>query len=65
MTYSLLPILPVVDDVLFNFAQSDEFWANLAIAFGTSYDVVETEPNDTFFCIGYIDFFSRFRMLPF
>ncbi|MFN6273166.1 MAG: choice-of-anchor Q domain-containing protein, partial [Microcystis sp.] len=41
MTYSLLPILPVVDDVLFNFAQSDEFWANLAIAFGTSYDVVK------------------------
>ncbi len=41
MTSSLLPILPVVDDVLFNFAQSDDFWANLAIAFGTSYDVVK------------------------
>jgi Ca2+-binding RTX toxin-like protein len=41
MTSSLLPILPVVDDVLFNFAQSDGFWANLAIAFGTSYDVVK------------------------
>jgi len=41
MTSTLLPILPVVDDVLFNFAQSDGFWANLAIAFGTSYDVVK------------------------
>jgi len=41
MTSSLLPILPVVDDVLFNFAQSDGFWANLAIAFGASYDVVK------------------------
>jgi len=41
MTSSLLPILPVVDDVLFDFAQSDGFWANLAIAFGTSYDVVK------------------------
>ena len=41
MTSSLLPILPAVDDVLFNFAQSDDFWANLAIAFGTSYDVVK------------------------
>jgi Ca2+-binding RTX toxin-like protein len=41
MTTPLLPILPVVDDVLFNFAQSDGFWANLAIAFGTSYDVVK------------------------
>ncbi|GAL94788.1 Calx-beta domain-containing protein [Microcystis aeruginosa] len=41
MTSSLLPILPAVDDVLFNFAQSDGFWANLAIAFGTSYDVVK------------------------
>ncbi|GCL48199.1 hypothetical protein [Microcystis aeruginosa] len=41
MTYSLLPILPVVDDVLFNFAQSDGFWANLETAFGTSYDVVK------------------------
>ena len=41
MTSSLLPILPVVDDVLFNFAQSDGFWANLVTAFGTSYDVVK------------------------
>ncbi|AVQ71321.1 hemolysin [Microcystis sp. MC19] len=41
MTSSLLPILPAVYDVLFNFAQSDGFWANLAIAFGTSYDVVK------------------------
>ena len=41
MTSSLLPILPAVDDVLFDFAQSDEFWANFAIAFGTSYDVVK------------------------
>ncbi|QGZ90469.1 Calx-beta domain-containing protein [Microcystis aeruginosa] len=41
MTSSLLPILPAVDDILFNFAQSDDFWANLAIAFGTSYDVVK------------------------
>jgi Ca2+-binding RTX toxin-like protein len=41
MTSSLLPILPAVDDVLFDFAQSDGFWANLAIAFGTSYDVVK------------------------
>ncbi|MFO0148115.1 MAG: hypothetical protein ACK525_04220, partial [Microcystis sp.] len=41
MTSSLLPILPVVDDVLFDFAQSDGFWANLAIAFGASYDVVK------------------------
>jgi uncharacterized repeat protein (TIGR01451 family) len=41
MTFSLLPILPVVDDILFDFAQSDDFWANLATAFGTSYDVVK------------------------
>ncbi|EPF17267.1 beta strand repeat-containing protein [Microcystis aeruginosa] len=41
MTLSLLSIIPVVDDVLFDFAQSDGFWANLAIAFGTSYDVVK------------------------
>ncbi|MFN9671124.1 MAG: endo-1,3-1,4-beta-glycanase ExsH, partial [Microcystis sp.] len=41
MTSSLLPILPAVDDVLFNFAQSDGFWANLETAFGTSYDVVK------------------------
>ncbi|REJ50440.1 MAG: calcium-binding protein [Microcystis flos-aquae DF17] len=41
MTLSLLSILPAVDDVLFDFAQSDGFWANLAIAFGTSYDVVK------------------------
>ena len=36
-----MPILPAVDDVLFNFAQSDGFWANLETAFGTSYDVVK------------------------
>ncbi|MFB2808016.1 hypothetical protein, partial [Microcystis sp. BLCC-F209] len=41
MTSTLLPILPVVDDVLFDFAQSDGFWANLETAFGTSYDVVK------------------------
>jgi hypothetical protein len=41
MTSTLLPILPAVDDVLFNFAQSDDFWANLETAFGTSYDVVK------------------------
>ncbi len=41
MTLSLLSIIPVVDDVLFNFAQSDGFWANLGTAFGTSYDVVK------------------------
>ena len=41
MTSSLLPIIPAVDDILFNFAQSDDFWANLATAFGTSYDVVK------------------------
>jgi Ca2+-binding RTX toxin-like protein len=36
-----LSILPAVDDVLFDFAQSDGFWANLETAFGTSYDVVK------------------------
>ena len=41
MTSSLLPILPAVYDVLFNFSQSDGFWANLETAFGTSYDVVK------------------------
>ncbi|ARI82064.1 Calx-beta domain-containing protein [Microcystis aeruginosa] len=41
MTSTLLAIIPVVDDVLFNFAQSDGFWANLETAFGTSYDVVK------------------------
>ena len=41
MTSSLLPIIPAVDDILFNFAQSDDFYANLATAFGTSYDVVK------------------------
>jgi hypothetical protein len=34
MTSSLLPIIPAVDDILFNFAQYDGFWANLAIAVG-------------------------------
>nr|NCR11106.1 hypothetical protein [Microcystis aeruginosa LG13-11] len=41
MTSSLLPIFPAVDDILFNFAQSDGFWANLETAFGTNYDVVK------------------------
>ena len=41
MTLSLLSIIPAVYDVLFNFAQSDGFWANLGTAFGTSYDVVK------------------------
>ncbi|WNF12856.1 bluetail domain-containing putative surface protein [Microcystis aeruginosa] len=41
MTSTLLPILPAVDDVLFYFAQSDDFWANLETAFGASYDVVK------------------------
>ncbi|GBL12686.1 hypothetical protein MSj_04206 [Microcystis aeruginosa Sj] len=41
MTLSLLSIIPAVYDVLFNFAQSDDFWANLETAFGTSYDVVK------------------------
>ncbi|WP_272481070.1 Calx-beta domain-containing protein, partial [Microcystis aeruginosa] len=41
MTSSLLPLLPAVDDILFDFAQSDGFWANLVTAFGTSYDVVK------------------------
>jgi len=41
MTSTLLAIIPAVDDILFNFAQSDDFWANLATAFGTSYDVVK------------------------
>ncbi|TRU54757.1 MAG: calcium-binding protein, partial [Microcystis aeruginosa Ma_QC_Ch_20071001_S25] len=41
MNSSLLPIIPAVDDILFNFAQSDDFYANLATAFGASYDVVK------------------------
>ncbi len=41
MTSTLLPSLPSVDDVLFNFAQSDGFWANLETAFGASYDLVK------------------------
>ncbi|MFM6617058.1 MAG: Calx-beta domain-containing protein, partial [Microcystis panniformis] len=41
MTSTLLPIFPTVYDVLFDFAQSDGFWANLETAFGTSYDVVK------------------------
>ena len=40
MTSTLLPIIPPIYDVLFDFAQSDGFWANLQMAFGTSYDVV-------------------------
>jgi hypothetical protein len=47
MTSTLLPSLPAVDDVLFDFAQSDGFWANWQTAFGTSYDVVKaTELNE-------------------
>ncbi|MBE9073063.1 Calx-beta domain-containing protein [Microcystis sp. LEGE 08355] len=41
MTSTLLPLLPAVYDILFDFAQSDGFWANLETAFGTSYDVVK------------------------
>ena len=41
MTLSLLSIIPAVYDILFDFAQSDGFWANLGTAFGTSYDVVK------------------------
>ncbi|WP_049935800.1 Calx-beta domain-containing protein, partial [Microcystis aeruginosa] len=41
MTSTRLPLLPAVYDVLFDFAQSDGFWANLEMAFGTSYDVVK------------------------
>ncbi|MDY7050016.1 MAG: Calx-beta domain-containing protein, partial [Microcystis panniformis WG22] len=41
MTLSLLAIIPAIYDVLFDFAQSDGFWANLETAFGTSYDVVK------------------------
>jgi hypothetical protein len=37
----LLPSLAAVDDILFNFAQSDDFYANLATAFDTSSDVVK------------------------
>ncbi|MFM5891990.1 MAG: hypothetical protein ACKOQS_27500, partial [Dolichospermum sp.] len=33
--------LPAIYDILFNFAQSDGFWANWQTAFGTSYDVVK------------------------
>ncbi|MDJ0581749.1 Calx-beta domain-containing protein, partial [Crocosphaera sp.] len=43
MTNSLTAILPTVFDSLFDFAQSDEFWDNIAIAFGTEYDVAEAE----------------------
>ena len=41
MTSDILPIIPAVYDILFDFAQSDGFWANLETAFGTSYDVVK------------------------
>ncbi|MFM6100262.1 MAG: hypothetical protein ACKPCG_19310 [Dolichospermum sp.] len=37
----LLSNLPAIYDILFNFAQSDGFWANWQTAFGTSYDVVK------------------------
>ncbi|MFM6278138.1 MAG: hypothetical protein ACKN9K_07325, partial [Dolichospermum sp.] len=36
----LLSNLPAIYDILFNFAQSDGFWANWQTAFDTSYDVV-------------------------
>ncbi|MDJ0658041.1 MAG: Calx-beta domain-containing protein [Crocosphaera sp.] len=41
MTDSLSPVLPTLFDALFDFAQSDEFWNNVAIAFGTEYDVTK------------------------
>ncbi|MFN7865130.1 MAG: M64 family metallopeptidase, partial [bacterium] len=41
MSSSLLPSLSAVYDALFNFAQSDGFWANLETAFGTNYDVIK------------------------
>ena len=41
MNSTLLPSLPAVYDILFDFAQSDDFWANLETAFGTNYDVVK------------------------
>jgi hypothetical protein len=34
MNSTLLPILPAVYNSFFDFAQSDGFWANLAIAVG-------------------------------
>jgi hypothetical protein len=34
MTSILWPIIPAVDDSFFDLAQSDGFWANLAIAVG-------------------------------
>ncbi|MFM6341821.1 MAG: hypothetical protein ACKPFJ_12015 [Dolichospermum sp.] len=37
----LLSNLPAIYDILFNFAQSDGFWANLETAFGISYDLVK------------------------
>ncbi|MFM6339725.1 MAG: hypothetical protein ACKPGP_03500, partial [Dolichospermum sp.] len=37
-----LLIPSAVYDILFNFAQSDGFWANWQTAFGTSYDVIKT-----------------------
>ncbi|MFM6517958.1 MAG: calcium-binding protein, partial [Microcystis panniformis] len=37
----LLSNLPAIYDILFNFAQSDGFWANWQTAFDTSYDVVK------------------------
>ncbi|MFM7354204.1 MAG: hypothetical protein ACKO1G_14535, partial [Microcystis aeruginosa] len=43
MNSTLLPILPAVYDILFDFAQSDGFWANLETAFGTGYDVVKAK----------------------
>ncbi|GBL17008.1 hypothetical protein MTo_04335 [Microcystis aeruginosa NIES-1211] len=45
MNSSLLSILPAVDGVLFNFAESDLFWENLAVAFGKSSGKVEILVN--------------------
>jgi hypothetical protein len=36
MNSTLLALLPAVYDILFDFAQSDGFWANLETAFGTN-----------------------------
>jgi Ca2+-binding RTX toxin-like protein len=41
MNSSLLPLLPAVYDILFDFAQSDGFWANWQTAFGASFDIIK------------------------
>ena len=41
MNTPVLPLLPSVYDILFDFTQSDGFWANLETAFGTSYNMVK------------------------